>query len=77
MADLNSRYSQSESIRLIETAVQELGPIFSLEKLKSIAEHLGLSVSHLRKLISLLAASGRIEILKRGTFAVRNDLLTP
>ena len=76
MANPNSHYSQSEGIRLIETAVQELGPIFTLEKLKPIAERQGLSVYHLRKLTSVLASSGRIEILKRGTYAVHGPLFT-
>ncbi len=74
MARSNSGYSQSEGIQLVEAAAQELGPIFTLEQLRPIAERQGLSTGHLRKLISALSASGRVEILKRGTYAVRSPL---
>lgn len=69
-----SRYSQSEGMKLVESAVQELGPVFTLEKLKPIAERQGLSLKHLLKLISKLAEAGRIEILKRGAYAVKTPL---
>lgn len=61
-------------MKLIESAVQELGPVFTLEELKPIAERQGLSSRHLLKLISMLDASGWIEILKRGTYAVKSPL---
>jgi len=70
----DSHYSQSEGMKLVESAVQELGPVFTLEMLKPIAEHQGLSPKHLLKLISMLDTSGRIEILKRGTYAVKTPL---
>jgi len=74
MIHQDSRYSQSEGITLVESAAQELGPLFTLEKLRPIAEQQGLSTQHLLKLISMLAAAGRLEILKRGTYAVRSPL---
>ena len=61
-------------MKLVESAVQELGPVFTLEMLKPIAERQGLSTKHLLKLISMLDTSGRIEILKRGTYAVKSPL---
>lgn len=61
-------------MKLVESAVQELGPVFTLEELKPIAERQGLSSRHLLKLISMLDASGWIEILKRGTYAVKSPL---
>ena len=70
----DSHYSQSEGMKLVESAVQELGPVFTLEMLKPIAERQGLSAKHLLKLISMLDTSGRIEILKRGTYAVKSPL---
>jgi predicted transcriptional regulator of viral defense system len=70
----DSHYSQSEGMKLVESSVQELGPVFTLEMLKPIAERQGLSTKHLLKLISMLDTSGRIEILKRGTYAVKSPL---
>jgi predicted transcriptional regulator of viral defense system len=70
----DSHYSQSEGMKLVESAVQELGPVFTLEMLKPIAGRQGLSTRHLLKLISILAAAGRIAILKRGTYAVKSPL---
>ena len=67
-------YTQSQGMKLIETVSQELGPIFTLDQLKPIADRQGLSERHLRKLISILATSGRMEILKRGTYAVKSPL---
>jgi len=67
-------YAQSQGVRLLESAVQELGPIFTIGQLKPIADRQGLSERHLRKLISSLAGSGRMEILKRGTYAVKSPL---
>lgn len=69
-------YAQSQGMQLLEVAVAELGPIFTLEQLKPIANRQGLSTEHLRKLISVLASSGRIEILKRGVYAVQSPLFT-
>ena len=66
-----SGYAQSEGIRLIEAAVQAFGPLFTLEQLCPLAEQQGLSATHTRKLLSMLRASGWIENLKRGVYAVR------
>jgi predicted transcriptional regulator of viral defense system len=70
----DSHYSQSEGMKLVESAVQELGPVFTLDKLKPIAERQGLSPKHLLKLISMLDTAGRIEILKRSVYAVKTPL---
>jgi predicted transcriptional regulator of viral defense system len=70
----DSHYSQTEGMKLVESAVQELGPVFTLDRLKPIAERQGLSPKHLLKLISKLDSAGRIEILKRGVYAVKTPL---
>lgn len=75
MASTKNNYAQPEGLKLLETAAQTLGPLFRLEQLKPLANQQGLSQAHLRKLISDLAASGRINILKRGTYAVTNSPL--
>ena len=75
MPSIENTYAQLEGLKLLETAAPALGPIFTLEQLKPLADQQNLSQSHLRKLISDLAASGRINILKRGTYAVTNSPL--
>lgn len=74
MEPINTGYAQSQGIKLLEAAVRDFGPILTLDQLKPIARTQRLSVSHLRFLISALASSGWIEIIKRGTYVVTNDL---
>ncbi len=69
-------YSQTQGIKLLEAAIQAFGPVFSLEQLKQIASDQGLSISHLRVLISSLAAAGWIEIIKRGRYVVKSPIFT-
>jgi len=75
MSSTTSGYAQGEGLKLLETAAQMFGPIFTLEQLKPLAGQQSLSQPHLRKLISDLAGSGRINILKRGTYAVTHSPL--
>jgi predicted transcriptional regulator of viral defense system len=74
MEPKNTGYAQSQGIKLLESAVRDFGPILTLDQLKPIARTQQLSISHLRYLISALAASGWIEIIKRGTYVVKSDL---
>jgi len=74
MARSNERYSQSQGMQLLETTVQKLGPIFTIEQLIPLAKEQGISRKQLTWLMSTLASSGRIEILKRGTYAVKSPL---
>lgn len=71
---MTSSYAQPQGIRLLQAAVQELGPLFTRRDLRPLAERQGLSNSHLSKLLSLLNASGHLAILKRGVYAVRSPL---
>ena len=68
------RYSQSQGLLLLEAAVKEYGPLFTLEQIKPLANDQRLSTSHLRYLLSTLADSGWIKILKRGTYLVTSPL---
>jgi predicted transcriptional regulator of viral defense system len=61
---------------LLESAVEQYGPIFTLTQLKPLTARQGLSASHLRVLISSLARAGWIEILKRGVYVVKSPLYT-
>jgi predicted transcriptional regulator of viral defense system len=69
-----SSYANSQGLRLLTTAVQELGPLFTRQALQPLAMRQGLSTEHLSKLLSLLNASGQIAILKRGVYAVQSPL---
>jgi predicted transcriptional regulator of viral defense system len=74
MSPDNPRYSQSHGLKLLELAVREFGPIFTLEQLKPIARAQRLSDTHLRYLVSSLANAGWIEIIKRGVYVVKSPL---
>lgn len=67
-------YSSSRGIQLLERAVNEFGPIFTLDQISSLPDNQHLAPQRIRKLISRLAQSGWIEILKRGTYAVKSPL---
>lgn len=70
----NSGYSQTQGLKLLELAMQEFGPIFTLDQLKPFARAQGLSDTHIRFLISSLASADWIEIIKRGTYVVKSPL---
>ncbi|HBO33124.1 MAG TPA: hypothetical protein DD636_00015 [Anaerolineaceae bacterium] len=74
MPNAMTSYSNSQGIQLLERAVNEFGPIFKLDQISSLPDHQQLSPQQTRKLISKLAQSGWIEILKRGTYAVKSPL---
>ena len=74
MVRTESGYSQSQGVKLLEVALQEFGPIFTLDQLKPMVEVRQLSITHLRFLISSLASAGWIEIIKRGTYVIKSPL---
>lgn len=76
MTPNNLRYSQSQGLILLESAVQEFGPIFTVDQLKPVAKAQQLSDTHLRFLISSLASAGWIEIIKRGVYVVKGPLFS-
>jgi len=76
MDDSEAFYSQTQGIKLLETAIQAFGPVFSVDDLKPIAIEQDLSIPHLRVLISSLAAAGWIDIIKRGTYVVKSPIFT-
>ena len=67
-------YSNSQGILLLERAVNEFGPIFTLDQISSLPNNQQSTFHQIRKLISKLAQSGWIEILKRGTYVVKSPL---
>ena len=74
MPEAMTPYSNSQGVQLLEIAVNEFGPIFTLRQISSLPEHQRLAPQQIRKLVSKLAQSGWIEILKRGTYAVKSPL---
>jgi len=74
MPEAMTSYSNSQGVQLLERAVIEFGPIFTLEQISSLPEHQRWAPQQIRKLVSKLAQSGWIEILKRGTYAVKSPL---
>ncbi len=74
MSKSETSYSHSQGIQLLERAVNEFGPIFTLNQVSLLPEHQRMTPQQIRKLVSKLAQSGWIEILKRGTYAVKSPL---
>jgi len=72
MTPANAPYGQTLGITLLQTARDQFGPIFQIDQIKPIASEMGLSDTHLRKLISQMAESGWIEFIKRGTYAIQS-----
>jgi predicted transcriptional regulator of viral defense system len=70
----NPRYAQSQGLKLLEAAVQQFGPIFSIEQISPLASELRISSSQLRWLLSELTRSGWLESIKRGTYAAKSTL---
>ena len=64
-------YAQVNGLRLLETAVQQFGPIFGIDQLESLAEKTS-PRSRLRWAVSALIQSGRLEPLKRGMYVLKN-----
>jgi predicted transcriptional regulator of viral defense system len=67
-------YSNSQGIQLLEGAVNAFGPIFTMDQVSSLPDNQRFTRPQIRKLISKLAQSGWIEILKRGTYVVKSPL---
>jgi predicted transcriptional regulator of viral defense system len=74
MSENITSYSNSQGIKLLERAVQAFGPIFTMQQLASLPNAQNGPTPRLQTLLSKLARSGWIEILKRGTYAVKSPL---
>jgi len=66
-----TNYARSNGLQLLEASIQQFGPIFTIDQVVSVA---GVKVSRpqLRWYLSALIQSGRLESLKRGTYALKN-----
>lgn len=74
MSKTMTSYSNSQGIQLLEKAVSAFGPIFTIDQISSLPDNQRLTPPQIRKLVSKLAQSGWIEILKRGAYAVKSPL---
>jgi predicted transcriptional regulator of viral defense system len=64
-------YARLNGLLLLETALEKFGPIFTMEQAWTLVDH-DAPRSRLRWTLSALIRSGRLEPLKRGTYALRN-----
>ena len=73
-------YAQSQGMILLNRVVEAVGPLFTVEQVKSVqmypsaASDRELTSQRINGLLSQLAQAGWIERIKRGTYAVRTPL---
>lgn len=68
------KYSKTQGTQLLETILEEVGPIFKLDQVRLIAAHQGMSSQDLRWTLHSLSRSGWIVRLKRGVYIVNSSL---
>jgi predicted transcriptional regulator of viral defense system len=68
------KYSKTQGTQLLETILEEVGPIFKLDQVRLIAAHQGMSSQDLRWTLYSLSRSGWIARLKRGVYVVNSSL---
>jgi predicted transcriptional regulator of viral defense system len=67
-------YAQSQGMTLLNRVVETVGPLFTVEQVKSTALALDLTSQRINSLLSQLAQAGWIERIKQGTYAARTPL---
>jgi predicted transcriptional regulator of viral defense system len=67
-------YAKTQGTQLLETILEEVGPIFKVDQVRSIAADQGLNSQDLRWTLHALFKSGWIARLKRGVYAVNSSL---
>lgn len=68
------KYAKTQGTQLLETILEEIGPIFKVDQVRSIAAGQGLNSQDLRWTLHSLFKSGWIARLKRGVYAVNSSL---
>ena len=66
-----ANYARARGLQILEAAIQEFGPIFTIDQAETLVDR-DMPRARLRWYLSALIRSGRIEPLKRGTYAVKN-----
>ena len=64
-------YAQAQGLQYLEAAIQQFGPIFTIDQVETLIDQ-DIPRSSLRWYLSALIRSGRLEPLKRGTYALKN-----
>lgn len=64
-------YANLKGLWLLETAIQQFGPLFTIDQVASIGGD-KMTRSQLRWYLSALIRSGRLEKIKRGSYALKN-----
>lgn len=64
-------YARVNGLQLLEVAIEQFGPIFTMEQVESLTDKAA-PRSRLRWTLSALIQSGRLEPLKRGVYALKN-----
>ncbi|MFA9402842.1 MAG: type IV toxin-antitoxin system AbiEi family antitoxin domain-containing protein [Anaerolineales bacterium] len=68
------KYAKTQGTQLLETILEEIGPIFKVDQVRSIATGQGMNSQDLRWTLHSLSRSGWIARLKRGVYAVQSSL---
>lgn len=68
------KYAQTQGTELLETILEEVGPIFKLDQVRSLAADQGMTAQDLRWTLHSLSRSGWIVRIKRGVYAVNSPL---
>jgi predicted transcriptional regulator of viral defense system len=68
------KYAKTQGTQLLEIILNEVGPIFKVYQVRSIAADQGMSSQDLRWTLHSLSKSGWIARLKRGVYAVNSSL---
>lgn len=68
------KYAKTQGTQLLETILEEIGPIFKMDQVRSIAADQGLNSQDLRWTLHSLSRSGWVARLKRGVYAVNSSL---
>ena len=67
-------YAQTKGVKLLESIVERVGPIFSIEDARPLATQQSMSSQDLRWTLHSLSRSGWIARIKRGTYVVRSPM---
>jgi predicted transcriptional regulator of viral defense system len=65
-----ANYARFNGLQLLENAIQQFGPIFSMDQVETLVDP-NTPRSRLRWTLSALIRSGRLEPLKRGVYALK------
>jgi len=68
------KYARTQGTELLEAILEEVGPIFKLDQVRSLAADQGMTSQDLRWTLHSLSRSGWIVRIKRGVYAVNSPL---